>query len=65
VAEPKGGIEEKPPSLSDSRIITMAKKEKENLKEYNPERRKNLYLRYWIGAFERKKNSGQRSFRSE
>jgi hypothetical protein len=27
VAEPKGGIEEKPLSLSDSRIITMAKRE--------------------------------------
>jgi hypothetical protein len=28
VADPKGGIEVKPPSLSDSRIITMARKKK-------------------------------------
>jgi hypothetical protein len=45
VAEPKRGIEEKPPSLSCSRIIAIVKKAKENLKEYNLERGKNLYLR--------------------
>jgi hypothetical protein len=62
VAEPKRGIEEKPPSLSCSRIITIVKKGKENLKEYNLKRRKNLYLRDWIGATKRKENSEQKIF---
>jgi hypothetical protein len=38
------------------------KKEQKTLKESNPERRKNLYLRYWIEATERKKSNGRKSF---
>jgi hypothetical protein len=54
VADPKGGIEVKPPSLSDSRIITMARKKKKpkRVQGKNLEGRKNLYLRYRIEAIE-------------